>query len=389
MQIIFLDAIVVKTRKRLRQPYLHKKFIEKQKVEQGKARITKGGRKIAEKIFKSKIICKCSKECPKKVDIMQQKSIFETYYNDCSWTPKTLFIRSSVKTKDVQKKKSVLFPIIASKKRMFNYEYNLQDSHGISQQVCRHFFVNCLQVTPTRINHALKTAIKNPSAKESRGSSAPVNKTNETQKDQVKQFINSIPAYESHYGRKETQKKYLHHNLNIIKLYREYCSIMEFRQLNAVSEHIFREIFNTEFNLCFKRRHTDTCKCCDEFDAKMSSSIVPENAKKEIEKQKKNHLDLVETTNRSFREDVEHAIDSMENIFVLTFDLQKTLETPSITTSVAFYKRQLWTYNLCIYDEVDKKGQSYVINRIFCLKRMHSIDIKKRLFIYSIYVYVE
>jgi hypothetical protein len=41
---------------------------------------------------------------------------------------------------------------------------------------------------------------------------------------------------------------------------------------------------------------------------------------------------------------------------VLIFDLQKTLPTPSLSTSGAYYKRQIWMFNLGIYDAVTATG---------------------------------
>lgn len=46
-------------------------------------------------------------------------------------------------------------------------------------------------------------------------------------------------------------------------------------------------------------------------------------------------------------------------VFTFLF-LRKALEMPSLITSVAFYKRQLWTYNLCIYDEIQKIAYMYI-----------------------------
>lgn len=261
-----------------------------------------------------------------------------------------------VKSKPCVRKRSVLFPILATKIRNLKLDYSFIDSNGISQLVCRDFFLKCLQVTSSRVHYALKNANKNPSAKDNRGHFPSMNKTKEADENIVKEFIGSIPCYESHYCREKTNKKYLQPDLNIIKLYREYKTLMEFRHLPSVSENIFRKIFNTEFNLSFKRRHTDTCKSCDEFKSKLGSFLILPEMRMELESKKKQHFDLIEETNRYFREDVQHAQDSEGKVSVLTFDLQKTLETPSISTSVAFYKRQLWTYNLCIYDEIERKG---------------------------------
>lgn len=124
--------------------------------------------------------------------------------------------------------------------------------------------------------------------------------------------------------------------------------------------YVFREIFNTEYNLSFKRRHTDTCRVCDEIKVGLESNLTTDERKDELSQIKSAHSNLVTKTNEEFKEDVKNAKSSYGKIVVLTFDLQKTLETPSLTTSVAFYKRQLWTYNLCVYDEAEVRAYMYM-----------------------------
>jgi hypothetical protein len=41
---------------------------------------------------------------------------------------------------------------------------------------------------------------------------------------------------------------------------------------------------------------------------------------------------------------------------VLIIDLQKTLPTPSVSTGVAYYKHQMWIFNLGIHDTVTATG---------------------------------
>lgn len=276
------------------------------------------------------------------------------------WSQKTQFIRGRVTRQPVKTKKSSEYPINPIKSKNFNHVYTLIDENGVEHVVCREFFLKCLQITPYRVFNALKTLNKNPIAAENRGKSAPANKTSEEKKNCVRQFIDSVPKYESHYGRSGSNKKYLHHTLNLSKLYTEYKNTHSDRNQPYVREGIFREIFNTEYNLSFKRRHTDTCRTCDEFKVGLESELITANRKIQIQHDHQMHLDLVKKTKADFDNDVNRAIASDDKILVLTFDLEKTLETPSLTTSVAFYKRQLWTYNLCVYDEGTARAYMYV-----------------------------
>lgn len=319
-----------------------------------KSHKTKSGKDIVECVFKRQDSCKCARGCSRKIDVVRQKDIFNTYHNEFDYSRKTLFIRSAIVTKQLTKNNSDV-SIGTQRKKNFTYKYHFNDVNGITQCVCRDFFLNCLQITTTRLSHAIKSSATNPNAIDNRGKKSATNKTKDEDRIAIIKFIESIPTYESHYNRKLSHKKYLKHDLNIIKLYREYKTSMEFNKQNVISERVFRDIFHKEFNLNFK--HYDVCRTCETFKTNLQNRTVSNDLKKQFQSQKDNHLKLIEMTNENFRKDVEIATNSTNTISVLTFDLQKILETPSIPASVALHKRQLWTYNLCVYDEVDKKGK--------------------------------
>nr|CAI5856593.1 unnamed protein product [Callosobruchus analis] len=139
--------------------------------------------------------------------------------------------------------------------------------------------------------------------------------------DDVKQYIiehiKLFPASESHYSRnKNPNKKYLSPMLNISKI----------------------KIFSTEFNLSFGEPRSDTCSSCDG---------------------RKGDEEHIQNYNEAFslqRIDREYA-KSNNGVCYLIMDLQQTLPLPRLTTSKAFYLRQMWMCNLGIHS-ITKQGET-------------------------------
>jgi hypothetical protein len=271
-------------------------------------------------------------------------------------------LRSCVRPEEPKSKQTNLHPLIDLKKKEFTYKYSLTDSAGASHVVCKYFFCTCLQISQSRVQRAINSAKRNTTAIDRRGASAPGNKTDPNDKLFLKKYIEAFPKYRSHYRREASQKEYLGPGLNLAKMYKLYHEFCEFKSRRPVAEYVFRNVFNTEFNLGFKKPKHDTCKECDEISSSISSAVVPNQMKLKLEKRKEIHMTNVEWTCREFKQDVLNAKNSNDELQCITFDLQKTLEVPSLSTSVAYYKRQLWVYNLCVYDECTRTPYMYIWN---------------------------
>lgn len=174
------NFIPARPRKRMRKYSAHKSYLAKDRVERGLERVTKRGRIISAKVFKPQIICKCldnkkqKLSCSLKIDVVRQEEKFKSY-QDMKWSQKTFFLRNCVKRTSVKAKKCNFSIDVAQKK--FNHVYTLIDANGAKQEVCREFFINCLQVTSNRIFNALKSIQSNAAAVDMRGKGVSGNKT--------------------------------------------------------------------------------------------------------------------------------------------------------------------------------------------------------------------
>lgn len=361
--MILLDSnekdLPQKTRKRTRHPLKWKSAIKKQKFQTGEEYVIKSkfeaDKIIPAKAFKPQVLCSCRFHCSSKIDVATQKSHFDQFYRLDNWAQKTLQLRTLVERNVLE---NDFNPIISCKKSAC--KYCLNDSSGIPQRVCLSFISKCLQISESTLKRILKYKNDNPPAAERRGKKS-TTKYKERDLNYVRDFIKSFPTYESHYKALLTNKKYLNPNLNIRRIYKEYvlkCSVLK-KKLKCVPEWKFRLIFNTEFNLSFRRLKIDTCKKCDRMKVLLDSEISMEKFAR-LKKLQATHWATNSRIRREYRECVAEAKNPQNKLVVLFFDLQRALEVPSISTGIAYYSRQLWCYNLCIFDKRTEQAFMHV-----------------------------
>lgn len=348
---------IEKTRKRTRNPDQHKIFQQKVKVQKGLEYETKSGKTVKAKIFKNQTKCDCKNECAEKIDSNRQKEIFDIFYGLKNRSEKIFYLRSLTKCLSM---KDDLKSVRCNAKKS-KYKYFLTNFCGEHKEVCFKFFLQCFQVSSSTLDRAIKSVVLNESAIELRGR-FPTRKTKETDLIFVKKFIRKFPCYSSHYGASQSNKKYLNPNMNIKRMYKEYCMVCEFSKRKIVSEWKFRHVFNTSFNLAFHPKKVDSCRKCDKFKAEIDSERTNTVKKLCLMQQRRDHWQIVKKIKRNFEETKNLARDETNHIEKFTYDLQRALELPSITTCEAYYRRQLWVYNLCILDEKRDKAYMYVWN---------------------------
>jgi hypothetical protein len=227
-------------------------------------------------------------------------------------------------------------------------------------RVCRKFFCQSLDISNSRLHRALlrKQDIV-PSATDGRGKHASRRRLPDEQLEAVRIHINMLPKYTSHYSRlKNPDRLYLNPGLNMSDLYRFNCEFCKERKIQPVKKLAYVKVFNSEFNIAFKKPSTETYSTCVRLKCAADAAVSDEIRKQSL-LTKELHLRTADSARSSYQQDAE-AVKSAPNSIFIVFDLQKTLPTPKIQTSKVFYMRQLWTYNLNIHDCKTGKGNMYM-----------------------------
>ena len=170
-----------------------------------------------------------------------------------------LFISSLVSEKPVKQRRSLQ----ETKKRHFTREYSTNN-----KVVYCSFFVHLLGLSTKRVNTALLKLRSQTTVTDQRGKSGHHTKCINKKVKRVKDHINKIPKYKSHYCLATTDSHFIPAEYTLTKLYELYKE----ENNDPVSQSKYNEIFNTHFNL--KRKPLKkvvqpvillnlTCSTCD------------------------------------------------------------------------------------------------------------------------------
>ncbi|XP_067647159.1 uncharacterized protein [Eurosta solidaginis] len=307
--------------------------------------------KMANKKSFKQVSCHCRFKCSSKITPQRQEELFQTY-NNANLKERILMISSTAK-RHTQNKHSNFDR---------SYKYHLTDNFGISHEICRNFIINLYQI----IEGSFYKWLKDPFKKYYKPERGPRLKPSDEKVNFVRNFIKSLPSYESRFGRSSTKKKYLKDGLSLIKIYNEYSrrwkietSSRQPEEQKPVSKHFISGILKNEFNLTFKDSCSGKCMTCNRFHLMLKKENLTANERNSIEENQKLHNQLPQQIRKEFSEDIEKS-KLEDNTVVLVFGLQKSLETPSFSSNIAFDKHQLWTYNLCIVNGADGHDKAYM-----------------------------
>lgn len=277
----------------------------------------------------------CKNQCHLKISAAERKFFFNSFWNLADYNTQTTFLSTYVKEQTVKRKRKSN----DSEKRNFSRTYMLQNNI----QVCRDMFINTLQISTKRVNSSL-AKVRTLLIPDKRGIAGGHNKMSEQQRNSIIQHINKFPRYKSHYCRtKRNEQEFLPIGTTLPLMYMLYKE----ENQNCVSISTYRKIFLTEFNIKTKSPKKDTCNKCDTFVAKSQST----NSNEEIRLLKLEHdahLLEAECARKQMEADLTEASENTE-LETLTFDMEKTLPLPRLSTNIIFYKRQLWLYNCGIH----------------------------------------
>lgn len=249
--------------------------------------------------------------------------------------------------------------------RKYNAIYNV-NVNSECVKVCKTEFMSLhgLQSSRGRINlivsQKIKGAIVPTTDQRGKHKNRP-NKLSDEQKQSVRDHINLIPKYQSHYSRSDNLGKvYLNSDMTIARLYKEfYIPWCRERQINPSKESAYRKIFCTEFNIGFKLPKSDTCKTCDEMTIKIDTATSMNN-QPDIQKLT-TELNVHKARAKAMQSLLKYESENSQSNnkkCVISFDLQQAMPIPKLTTGPAFYCRKVWLYNLGVHD--CSNGQGYM-----------------------------
>jgi hypothetical protein len=186
--------------------------------------------------------------------------------------------------------------------------------------------------------------------------------------DDLREYITTLPADESHYSLKTSESKFLSPEFaSVSNIFRVFIDIFpEYK--DSISYSKFLTTFN-EYDLKIRPLRIDVCSTCDNFNFQIRAYSRINNIEKSdsIKLLKKNHLIESEKFYKKLiilKSNLKH--DKTQAI--ISIDFQKNTPIPDTKRNLEYYLRKLNIQNFCIYDEKTFKATMFVYSEHFACK---------------------
>lgn len=348
---------------RKRSPSSHKKSKRKRRRNEGREYFSDfSKKKICGRVLGPS--CTCKENCRSKLN-NKEVEIFNKFWDLGSFDIQNAYLFGCIKINT----KKRCYPKKTKRQissRKFTASYTVK-VNGMDVRICKTEFMSIhgLQSSRGRLNNIVTQVAEGSTTpkldKRGKHKTRP-NKLSEERVQLVKDHINSIPKYQSHYSRAMNDGKvYLGCDLSISRLYGEFylpwCT--QHKIEDPVSQDAYRRIFCRDFNIGFVLPKSDTCKTCDESRVKIEALHL--DGKEDEAKTIENNLRIHQIRAKAMQNLLKSKSEEIQpGTLVITFDLQQALPIPKLTTGPAFYCRKLWLYNFGVHDCTNNQGYMFV-----------------------------
>ncbi|XP_035731429.1 uncharacterized protein LOC118445735 [Vespa mandarinia] len=204
--------------------------------------------------------CNCRMHCSKKIDEQAREELHKVFWKTCTWEQRKQYIALSVKESPKQRTRC-RGTIKAEERRQVTFTYSLL-LRGDFITVCKCMFLSTFSVSEKFVRHAMDKKRSSPGGiigPDQRGRHTPKTKKSEAVKERIREHIKSFPIERSINPKDGNEKSYLDSRLSIATMHKSYvlkCQEEGVPESDIVKESYYREMFKTEFDLCFKRTKT-------------------------------------------------------------------------------------------------------------------------------------
>lgn len=237
--------------KRVRKQDLWKRNVMKRKLNTGKPTEKRDGPVKRGRVLKVGCQGLCKLKC--RIPQTLRSEIFSSFWNLSDITRQRDFINRHMDVVKPKYRRS-----IPGSTRSLNYSYylNVKDE---KTRICKKIFMETLDIANTTIKTVTKKMKGGFVEEDRRGKHGKQSKLEPNIRDGIRAHIESILKVESHYSRTDSTNDYIDGSLNFSKLYRMYVEKCRSEKNAIGKEHVYRTVFNTEYNIRLHKPKEDQC----------------------------------------------------------------------------------------------------------------------------------